>query len=338
MRNTICLILLFFSFWAQAQIAYVYCEKDSILVGDQVDFKLVLAGFSPNDIQEIRWDTLERLEFLNMADTSYYPVDFEMDATNFKGDDFNYDKPEMDWSIDDQSSPQEIYNTFKLTFWEMCAFKIPQPTIIMTNGDSLEASSGFLKVYSPKYDELAMEKAPSIGLIKESKRFYDYLLDFWWLIALVLGIIIALFIRRKLKNRKQKEIEIIPPPVPKRDIVVIPADVIALKKLKELKESRKWETESEKQYVSELTEIIREYIENRFDIKALEMTSTEILQSMEGDLLNNLQMEQLSNTLNVADMIKFAKSKVDMSLHEKFVDDAIDMVESSKEIIETEDE
>lgn len=337
MRNIIAILFLFSSFWAQAQIAYLYTETDSIIVGDVLDVKLTLSGFSASEIKEINWDTLSNLEFINAEDTTNYPIDFDWDAGNFQGDDFVFDQLEMQWSKNESANPQEIYNNFEMRIWEMCGLVLPPPIITLNNGDTLKVGTGFIKVYSPFYDDIKLEKVPSFGLIFESKKFYDYLLDFWWLIAFIIGVILTFYVRRRLKNRKVEK-EISPPPLPEGEIVHIPADVIALEKLNVLKQSRKWETENEKVYVSELTEIIREYIENRFDIKALEMTSSEILNAMKGDLLNELEIEQLSNTLNVSDMIKFAKSKADASLHEKFVDDAIEMVESSKENIITEED
>ncbi len=338
MRSLITLFLIFSSLWAQAQIAYLHTDKDSILVGDEIEIKLTLSGFSHTDIQEINWDTLSNLEFRNAADSTNYPIDFDFDPGNFKGDDYIYDIYEIEWSVDDQQSPQELYNTFKIRFWEMCGLVIPAPVITLTNGETIQVGSKGLIVKSPFYDKIEFEKAPSFYVERENKKFIDYLLDFWWLITLILAIIIALIIRNRWKNRKVKPTYSGPPDLPQRKIDRIPPDVTALKKLKSLKESRMWETENEKAYVSELTEIIREYIENRFEIKALEMTSSEVLDAMKGDLLNELQMEQLGNTLNVSDMIKFAKSKADASLHEKFVDDAIDMVESSKEKPAEEDE
>ncbi len=323
------IILLFFSFWAQAQIAYIFTAKDSLFVGDTLDIKLVLSGIAEKEVEEINWDTLSNLEFINMADTSNYPIDFDWDHGQFGGEDFVYSADEMGWSIDDLVVPQEVFNTFKMTVWEMCGFVIPPPIITLKNGDTLRVASKGVLVKSPLMDELGMEKAPSFGIMSIEKNVWDYLLQFWWLIVLITAIGIAFFIRNWYRNR------VVPPPLTsqeeEKEKVVIPPDVVALEKLKALKKSRKWETLSEKVYVSELTDIIREYIENRFDIQALEMTSSEILQAMQGDLLNEIQLDQLRNTLNVSDMIKFAKSKADHSLHEKFVDDAIEMVETSKE-------
>jgi len=42
-------------------------------------------------------------------------------------------------------------------------------------------------------------------------------------------------------------------------------------------------------------------------------------------------MEQLSQTLNVSDLIKFAKAKADSNMYEQFVDEAIDLVDNTKE-------
>lgn len=329
MKQLLILLFISLSFWAKAQIAYVSTVEDSILVGDKIDVKLVLSGFAPEEIQEVNWDTLSNLEFINGADTLNYPVDFDWKNGNFTGEDYVYSRNELNWQTDESTSPQEIYNTFELTVWEMCAFVIPPPIITLTNGETLQVGSRALIVKSPLFEDLKTELANSYGIDAEEKTMWDYLMEYWWLGALFLAAIIAFFIRNRLKNRP------VPEPVIQEETPVeepvIPPSVIALERLKKLKDERMWETAGEKQYVSELTEIIREYIENRFDIKALEMTSSEILQAMQADLLNEIQLEQLSNTLNVADMIKFAKSKADASLHEKFVDDAIDMVESSKE-------
>lgn len=329
MKIGLSIVCLFFCFWAQAQVAYVFTEKDSMMVGDSIEVKLILSGYSPEDVLEVNWDTLANLEFTNAADTANYSIDFDWNSDDFFGEDFIYNSDELKWNYTEGSSPREIYCSFSMTIWEMCGFRIPPPIITLVSGDTIDVGSRGLLVYSPFFEEMNTEKVSSFGIDSEQKKIWDYLLDFWWIIALILGIIATLFIRKKLKSRPAKEV--LPPPLPKRKIIVIPPDVVALKKLKGLKESRKWETEGEKIYVSELTDIIREYIENRFEVQALEMTSTEILEEMKGDFLNEIQLEQLSNTLNVADMIKFAKSKADASLHEKFVDDAIDMVESSKE-------
>ena len=64
-----------------------------------------------------------------------------------------------------------------------------------------------------------------------------------------------------------------------------------------------------KDYHTELTDIVREYIENRYGIIAMELTSDEILRSYSGLNLGSASTDMLRQILNLADMVKFAKAK-----------------------------
>ena len=56
-----------------------------------------------------------------------------------------------------------------------------------------------------------------------------------------------------------------------------PAHIIAINKLEELRLNKVWQSGQLKKYYSELTDIIREYMVNRYHFDAPEMTSFEIL-------------------------------------------------------------
>jgi hypothetical protein len=56
-----------------------------------------------------------------------------------------------------------------------------------------------------------------------------------------------------------------------------------------------------------MTDILRTYIEERFDVQAIEMTTDEILQGMKGTDADKEAMDKLANTLVLADLVKFAK-------------------------------
>jgi hypothetical protein len=88
------------------------------------------------------------------------------------------------------------------------------------------------------------------------------------LAAILVIIIIILFIRYFRK---------VPPPMVAVEVPKIPAHVIAYEKLEKLKSEKLWQEGKLKAYHSLLTDILREYIENRFKIQALEQTTDEIL-------------------------------------------------------------
>jgi len=123
-------------------------------------------------------------------------------------------------------------------------------------------------------------------------------------IYILIGIIVlvaAFFIVRKYLNKPK----VVKPDVVKE--VVIPANEIALKALRELEEKQLW-LSNVKLYHSELTDIIRQYIESRFQFPTLERTSSEILHSFEyNTLIDNYCLELLRRMLTLADMVKFAK-------------------------------
>lgn len=56
----------------------------------------------------------------------------------------------------------------------------------------------------------------------------------------------------------------------------------------------------------ELTDILREYLEGRFEIFALEQTTTEIARSLKGAPIDGFLKTDLSKLLDRADMVKFA--------------------------------
>lgn len=88
----------------------------------------------------------------------------------------------------------------------------------------------------------------------------------------------------------------------------IPAHTQALDALEELKKKKLWQQGRVKEYHSELTEILRRYIEQRFDLQALEQTSEEIIESFRSvHFLSYQQQELLREVLLLADLVKFAK-------------------------------
>ena len=92
-----------------------------------------------------------------------------------------------------------------------------------------------------------------------------------------------------------------------------------------------------KEYQTELTFVIREYLENRFDIQALESTTSEVIADLEDKDFDTKQASTLSRILQIADLVKFAKATPSAELHESFLDDAENFVSETKlEIIESE--
>ncbi len=95
----------------------------------------------------------------------------------------------------------------------------------------------------------------------------------WILFAAILVAVIWQLIRLLRKLKKNKTIY---EPVLKTE----PAHVIAFRELEKLKEEMLWQKGETKKYYTRLTEILRQYLENRFGIFSLELTTSETMQAL----------------------------------------------------------
>jgi len=115
--------------------------------------------------------------------------------------------------------------------------------------------------------------------------------------------------------------------VPKR-----PPHETALEELKKLEGERLWQQGLVKQYHSRLTDIVRTYIEHRFGIIAMEMTTGEIMQSVRNMHFESTSAEKLSHILTLADMVKFAKLQPLPGENEMCMQHAYEFINATKEM------
>ena len=169
--------------------------------------------------------------------------------------------------------------------------------------DSAQSNSLTFNVY-PVNVTADDEIAGFAGVVEpDGKKFYDFLpdwlLDFWWLwLIIFLAVCIFLWSLRNFKNKGALPF-IAPKSLPK------PWES-ALDSLTRLKNRKLWEQGLEKEYFTELTDILRVYLFERFGINAMEMTTRQIMDKIyESDLRD--KREYVKQILNVADFVKFAK-------------------------------
>jgi hypothetical protein len=106
-----------------------------------------------------------------------------------------------------------------------------------------------------------------------------------------------------LKGRSRKNEEEIAITEPLR-----PAEEVALEKLDIIREQKLWQTGQVKEYHTQLTDVVREYIARRFEVSSVEQTSDETLRAMKPLLHDKKELyEQLRKMLSLADLVKFAK-------------------------------
>ena len=127
----------------------------------------------------------------------------------------------------------------------------------------------------------------------------------WVLLALLLaGVGVAgYYLITYLQRRKLEEAgnEVVTEPLR-------PAEEVALEKLDAIKEKKIWQQGQVKEYYTQLTDVVREYISRRFEVSSVEQTSDETLRDIRPLLSERKDLyDQLRKMLTLADLVKFAK-------------------------------
>lgn len=127
----------------------------------------------------------------------------------------------------------------------------------------------------------------------------------WVLLAVLLaGVGVAgYYLITYLQSRKREEEGKVVMSEPLR-----PADEVALEKLDAIKEKKIWQQGQVKEYYTQLTDVVREYIARRFEVSSVEQTSDETLRDIRPLLSERKDLyDQLRKMLTLADLVKFAK-------------------------------
>ena len=121
-----------------------------------------------------------------------------------------------------------------------------------------------------------------------------------YLLALLILALLIYIIRWYVKNREKTSVDI------KTYERVIPPYEIALIELEKLNAKKLWQEDNVKEYYSELSEIIRTYIENGIGTPAMEIPTQEILFQLNQKGIDTTKLKEL---LTRSDLAKFAKAK-----------------------------
>ncbi|NJB87325.1 hypothetical protein GGR26_003105 [Lewinella marina] len=167
---------------------------------------------------------------------------------------------------------------------------------------------------------------PIKPIIEEPRNLWD----FWWLFALLAAA--GLFFGIRAYRRRQPALAPAAPPPP-------PAHVRALEALDELERQQLWQAGRTDRYYVELTHILRAYLEERFGVPALEMTTRQITSALDRrEELDRERAGELNELLQLSDLVKFAKATPAAELHPRSLDRVRTFIVATQPRPETEEE
>ncbi len=251
-------------------------DKDQILIGQQAHLSITVSSAADTRMPTVIWPTI--------ADTITGKIDVVKDG-----------------GVDTVTASEQVtqVRTITITAWDSGYWAVP-PFKLVIDGDTAETPALLLSV-----NTVPVDTTQAIKDIKEiyevPYRWQDWLRDNWpWLAgtaavaAAIIGVII--WLRRRKPNTR------VEPALP-----VKPLHVRVLEALDEVERRKLWQQGQVKEHHSAVTDILRGYIEERYQVPALESTTDDLLGILRTSSMTTSQREQLANLLRMADMVKFAK-------------------------------
>jgi hypothetical protein len=211
-----------------------------------------------------------------------------------------------------------------VTSFDTGFFVIP-PFSFRFGNDSVRTQAMSLEVFGMPVD--TTKGITDIKLPYEIKVTFAEVLPYI-IVGLLLIAIAILLIRYYRKRKAVVVVHEKPAPPP------IPAHILALEQLDELVREKLWQQGKIKLYYSRLTDIIRQYIELRFKVPAMEQTTEDIIRdfTQAGHISEKIRGE-LKVMLELADLVKFAKWQPEAADHESSQQSAYDFILKTKPVV-----
>ncbi len=229
----------------------------------------------------------------------------------------------------------ELIKKYGLTQFDSGRYMIPSVKILINKKEYLSDSIQ-VEVANVQVDTLKQKMYDIKDIVPANEGIGD-----WWkyLLGLIVIAGIGAFIYWYIKKRQKQKIE--------EEIYKTPIEK-ATSLLNNLEKKELWQQGEVKEYYSQLTDIVRNYIEEAIEIPAMESTTSELIEGLKlasqkkKMKLSKETIDNLFVVLKQADLVKFAKSKpLDFEITEdrKKIERAIVTLDKAiPVIVENEDE
>lgn len=293
------------SLWADTPVVRARVEPDSVFIGDRFDYVI-----------EIDKDLVQ---------TTHFPTFSAKDGMVELVEELPVDTLKRD------GRRLRIAKRYRLAAFQEGLINMGAAGVVYADKNIVDtlyaADSVYLKVATFQIDSTSQsifDLKPQQNLPFKVAEIKSYLL--WGLLALVVLVALLVAFDRYLKARGRRLGDLFKPAPPQ------PPHVIAIAALEALHHQKLWQNNKHKLYYSLLTEILRTYIDGRWGVSAMEMTSDEIIAAMRSVELPDKARMDLTAILRDADLVKFAKFAPEAEQNENDYQKAYYFVEETKPI------
>jgi hypothetical protein len=214
-----------------------------------------------------------------------------------------------------------VTQEYTVTSFDSALYYLPPFNVKV--GDKVFSSKALaLKVYSVPVDTLHPEQFFGPKEIHAVPLTWDDLKGLVGLIVLLLALGgLTYYLSSRYRNDKPiiRRIKVEPKLLPHEQ---------ALKDIEQIKADRTLQANDPKAYYTALTDALRKYMAERFGFDAMEMTSTEIIESLQHS--DSQSISELKDLFTTADLVKFAKHAPLMNENDMNLMNAMDFINRTK--------
>jgi len=215
-----------------------------------------------------------------------------------------------------------VSRDYVLTSFDERVYAIPALNVKI-DGKMYHGNQLALKILTVPVDTVHTNQFyPAKGVQDNPFEWSEWSPMFWLSILLLIVCIAMLYLRNRLKYNKPIIQHI-------RIIRRVPAHEKAINEINVIKQQHNANHDTQKQYYTQLTNTLREYIVSRFGFNAMEMTSAEIIDRLQnaGD---QKMIDELKELFRTADLVKFAKYETQINENDANLVNAINFIDQTK--------
>ena len=285
-------------------------SRDSILIGDQVEWTL--------DFQ------LAPGEAVSISKPGAEPVP-GVEALGEMALD----------TLSDKKGTLSLRGRISLTSFDSGSYVLPPLYVLMPRADgsidTLEYTGPRLAVNTIPIDTATFQPHDIKGQIRYPLTFREVIP--WVGLALLVSAMVWLLVRWIRLRRQNRDFF-------GKPVVKDPPHIVALRSLEKTRAQKLWQAGKQKQFYTQVTDALRQYIADRFDVAALEQTSAEMFRDLQDKDIEPELKEKLKDLFTTADFVKFAKHTASDQENENAIPTAIRFVNETymKEIEKEEDQ
>lgn len=299
LKAVCCGAMLLMASAASAQVT-VEARIDSLqlLIGEQAKIKL-----------EVSMDAGQKLQLPFLKDTLVRGVEI-------------LDIAKPDTQLLNDKKRWLISQEYTVTSFDSALYYLP-PFEVMVDNQAYRSEALALKVYSIPVDTLHPDQFFGPKDVREVPIVWKDVasLVYSGLCLLILGALAVFLIIRYRDNKPIIKIIKVEPKLPPHQT--------AMKKIEEIKADKQVQREDPKLYYTELTDVLRTYIWERFGFNAMEMTSSEIIERLLEER-DKESVKDLKLLFETADLVKFAKHAPMMNENDMNLVNAIEFINETK--------